>query len=208
MSEYTVVNPATGERGTEYPTITDEALAAAIAGADRAHRDWSRTTTVEQRAALVRKVGELHAERREELAAIIVREMGKPVEQALGEIDFCVAIYDYYADNATGTAHRRADRALGRRGLGVRAAQLDRRDPRDHALELPLLPGRPLRRPEPRRRQHDPAQARAAVPRVGRGARRRSTTTPASPRARTRTSTPRTSRSPTRSPTRASRASR
>ncbi len=100
MSEYTVINPATGERGAEYPTITDEALAAAIAGADRAHREWSRTTTVEQRAALVRKVGELHAERREELAAIIVREMGKPVEQALGEIDFCVAIYEYYADNA------------------------------------------------------------------------------------------------------------
>ena len=100
MGEYTVVNPATGERGAEYPTITDEALEAAIAGADRAHREWSRTTTVEQRAALVRRVGELHSERREELAAIIVREMGKPVEQALGEIDFCVAIYDYYADQA------------------------------------------------------------------------------------------------------------
>jgi succinate-semialdehyde dehydrogenase / glutarate-semialdehyde dehydrogenase len=101
MGEYTVVNPATGERGADYPTISDEALADAIAGADRAHRDWSRTTTVEQRAALVRKVGELHTERREDLAAIIVREMGKPVEQALGEIDFCAAIYEYYADNAT-----------------------------------------------------------------------------------------------------------
>jgi succinate-semialdehyde dehydrogenase/glutarate-semialdehyde dehydrogenase len=101
MSEYAVVNPATDERGAEYPTITDEALDAAIAGADRAHREWSRTSTVEERAALVRKVGALHSERREELADIIVREMGKPVEQALGEIDFCVAIYDYYADGAT-----------------------------------------------------------------------------------------------------------
>jgi succinate-semialdehyde dehydrogenase/glutarate-semialdehyde dehydrogenase len=101
MSDYTVVNPATGERGTEYPTITDEALKDAIAGADRTHREWSRTTSVEERAALVRKVGELHSERREELAEIIVREMGKPVEQALGEIDFCAAIYEYYADNAT-----------------------------------------------------------------------------------------------------------
>jgi succinate-semialdehyde dehydrogenase/glutarate-semialdehyde dehydrogenase len=26
--------------------------------------------------------------------------MGKPIEQALGEIDFCKAIYDFYADNA------------------------------------------------------------------------------------------------------------
>ena len=47
----------------------------------------------------MRRVGELHTERREELAAITVREMGKPTEQALGEIDFCADIYGYYADN-------------------------------------------------------------------------------------------------------------
>jgi succinate-semialdehyde dehydrogenase/glutarate-semialdehyde dehydrogenase len=101
MTEYAVINPATGERVRSYPTISDEALRSAIADADRAHREWSRATTVEQRAALVRRVGELHVERREELAAIIVREMGKPVEQALGEVDFCGAIYEYYADNAS-----------------------------------------------------------------------------------------------------------
>ena len=99
MSEYAVTNPATGERLKEYPTIGDAALAEAIEAAERAHREWSRETTVEERAALVRRVGELHAERRDELAAIIVREMGKPLEQALGEVDFCSAIYEYYADN-------------------------------------------------------------------------------------------------------------
>jgi succinate-semialdehyde dehydrogenase / glutarate-semialdehyde dehydrogenase len=101
VSVYAVTNPATGQVVKEYPTISDEALSAAIAAADDAHRAWSRTSTVEQRAALVRRVGELHTERREELAEIIGREMGKPVEQALGEVDFCVAIYDYYADNAS-----------------------------------------------------------------------------------------------------------
>jgi succinate-semialdehyde dehydrogenase/glutarate-semialdehyde dehydrogenase len=100
VSEYAVTNPATGERVKEYPTISDADLKDAIAAADRAHREWSRATTTEERAALVRRVGELHAERREELAEIIVREMGKPVEQALGEVDFCSAIYEYYADNA------------------------------------------------------------------------------------------------------------
>jgi succinate-semialdehyde dehydrogenase/glutarate-semialdehyde dehydrogenase len=100
LSEYVVINPTTGERAKEYATISDTALANAIAAADRAHREWSRATTIEERAALVRRVGELHTERRDELAAIIVREMGKPVEQALGEVDFCAAIYEYYADNA------------------------------------------------------------------------------------------------------------
>ncbi len=100
MSDYAVTNPATGERAQAYPTITDDALAAAIATADATHRGWARTSTIAERAALVRRVGELHVERREELAAIISREMGKPVEQALGEVDFCAAIYEYYADNA------------------------------------------------------------------------------------------------------------
>ena len=100
MSDYAVVNPATGESVKEYPTISDADLDAAIGRADAAHREWSASSTVDERAALVRRVGELHAERRQHLGEIIVREMGKPIEQAVGEVDFCVAIYDYYADNA------------------------------------------------------------------------------------------------------------
>jgi succinate-semialdehyde dehydrogenase / glutarate-semialdehyde dehydrogenase len=99
MADYAVVNPATGEIVKEYPTISDADLKGAIARADQAHREWASSTTVEERAALIRRVGELHGEQRERLAEIIVREMGKPVEQALGEVDFCVDIYSYYADN-------------------------------------------------------------------------------------------------------------
>jgi succinate-semialdehyde dehydrogenase/glutarate-semialdehyde dehydrogenase len=100
MSLYAVVNPATGETVKEYETISDDDLRDTIGRADQAMRDWSAQTSVEERAALVRRVGELHAEQRERLAEIIVREMGKPVEQALAELDFCAAIYEYYADNA------------------------------------------------------------------------------------------------------------
>ena len=100
MGKYSVVNPATGETVKEYPQISDEDLSAAIAAATEAHRNWAVKTSVSERAALVKKVAELHSERRETLAEIIVREMGKPMEQALGEVDFCVDIYSYYADNA------------------------------------------------------------------------------------------------------------
>jgi succinate-semialdehyde dehydrogenase/glutarate-semialdehyde dehydrogenase len=99
MSDYAVINPATGETLKTYPTITDDELEAAIAGAYQTYQGWGRTTSVEERAKLVRRVGELHLERREQLAAITVREMGKPMEQALGEVDFCADIYGYYADN-------------------------------------------------------------------------------------------------------------
>ena len=97
---YAVINPATGETVKEYPTISDEELRSAIARADDAHESWARSSTVAERAALVRKVGELHVERRQQLAEIIVREMGKPIEQALAELDFVGDIYGFYADNA------------------------------------------------------------------------------------------------------------
>jgi succinate-semialdehyde dehydrogenase / glutarate-semialdehyde dehydrogenase len=100
MGKYAVINPATGETVKEYPEISDGDLSAAITAAADVHRSWGLETTVAERAALVKKVAESHSERREALAEIIVREMGKPMEQALGEVDFCVDIWGFYADNA------------------------------------------------------------------------------------------------------------
>ncbi len=99
-SMYAVVDPSTGELVKEYPTATDEQIEQAVAAAAKAHREWSRGSTVAERAALIRKVSELHTQRRDELAKIIQREMGKPLDQSEGEVDFSAAIYGYYADNA------------------------------------------------------------------------------------------------------------
>src|SRR4029079_5992962 len=100
MSLYAVVDPATGDVVQEYPTATDEQMEQALSAAVKAHREWGRTSTLAERAALMKQVARLHTERREELAKIIQREMGKPLDQALGEVDFSAAIYEYYADNA------------------------------------------------------------------------------------------------------------
>jgi len=100
VNMYAVVNPATGTVEREYPTATDAEIEQALAAADTAFREWSKNSTVAQRAALIKKVAQLHIERREKLAEIINREMGKPVDQSLGEVDFSAAIYDYYADHA------------------------------------------------------------------------------------------------------------
>ncbi len=100
MTDYAVVDPATGETIKTYPTIGDDDLTAAIGRADDAHRSWSRSSTVQERADLIRRVAELHVEQRQRLGEIIVREMGKPIEQAMGEVDFSAEIYSFYADNA------------------------------------------------------------------------------------------------------------
>jgi succinate-semialdehyde dehydrogenase/glutarate-semialdehyde dehydrogenase len=100
MSDYAVVNPATGETLQTYPTITDAELDDAIGRADAAHRAWAASSTVEERAGLLKRLAGLYNDQAQRLGEIIVSEMGKPIEQAVGEVEFSAAIYDYYADNA------------------------------------------------------------------------------------------------------------
>jgi succinate-semialdehyde dehydrogenase / glutarate-semialdehyde dehydrogenase len=119
MSPYAVVNPATGETIKEYPQIGDDELRAAIGRADSASRTWPSSSTVAERAALVRKAGELHSERRQNLAEIIVREMGKPIEQALMEVDFAGEIYGFYADKAEDLMADEPIELLGGEGTAV-----------------------------------------------------------------------------------------
>jgi succinate-semialdehyde dehydrogenase/glutarate-semialdehyde dehydrogenase len=100
VADYAVVNPATGSLIKEYPTIGDADLDSAVARAYAARGPWGRDTTVAERAAIIRRVGQLHEQRKLELGEIISREMGKPVAQAVGEVEFSAGIYEYYADNA------------------------------------------------------------------------------------------------------------
>ncbi|MGW6454433.1 NAD-dependent succinate-semialdehyde dehydrogenase [Streptomyces sp. NPDC055078] len=96
---YAVTDPTTGEVTATYPTATDAEVAAAVDAAQGATA-WGRSGAVAERAALLRRLGDLHTEHRAELAASIVREMGKPLQEAEGEVDFCTDIYHYYADHA------------------------------------------------------------------------------------------------------------
>jgi succinate-semialdehyde dehydrogenase/glutarate-semialdehyde dehydrogenase len=99
VMNYQVTNPATGKIESEYPTATDAEIADILASAASGYASW-KMTDMAHRAQIVARVGQLHAERADELAAIITREMGKPTRQAKGEVLYCSVIYKYYADNA------------------------------------------------------------------------------------------------------------
>jgi len=99
MSEYAVVNPATGQTVARYDSFTDAQVEQALRTAAAGFETW-RNLPVAKRAGMVRRAAELHRERRDELAAIIVREMGKVKAAALGEVDFAADITEYYADQA------------------------------------------------------------------------------------------------------------
>ncbi len=95
---YRVTDPATGEVLEEFPFATDDEVEAAVAAAHGAFAEW-RDRPITERAAIVKRVGELFAERAEDLGRIILQEMGKRLTGGTGEAEFCGDIFGYYADN-------------------------------------------------------------------------------------------------------------
>jgi succinate-semialdehyde dehydrogenase/glutarate-semialdehyde dehydrogenase len=101
MSEYKVVNPATNETEREFAAATDAEILQVLERSARAYQSW-RTTSKAERAKVLLRVAELYKERRDELAALITREMGKPTREAKGEIGLVASIYRYYAEQGPG----------------------------------------------------------------------------------------------------------
>ena len=124
MTEFAVINPATGETLSTYETATDAQVEEAVAQATAAYRTWSQLPVLE-RATFLRRAAQLHRDQRETLGDIIVREMGKPREAAIGEVDFSADIMDFYADNAERiTADMPIDNILGEGTAVMRKAPL------------------------------------------------------------------------------------
>jgi succinate-semialdehyde dehydrogenase/glutarate-semialdehyde dehydrogenase len=100
---YASTNPATGEVTATFDFTTDDAIESALAAGDAAFLSW-RELAIEERAAVTKKIGDLFAERSDELARIAVEEMGKPLGEAVEEVEFCQAIFGYYAEHGPGLA--------------------------------------------------------------------------------------------------------
>lgn len=99
MSTFTTVNPATGEELATFAMMDDDHLEGLIRTADVQYRTWS-AQPIAERVAMLRKIANVYRERIHDLARDISLEMGKPLAAAVGELNFVVAIYEYYAENA------------------------------------------------------------------------------------------------------------
>ena len=131
--------------------------------AHEAYLDW-READLKERAAVIGRVADLFRQNADELARLMTLEMGKPVTQAKGEVELSAAIFEYYATKGPDLL---ADEILDIAGAGkavVRTAPIGAAA-RDHALELPLLPGRAVRGTEPAAGQHHSAQTCRATAR-------------------------------------------
>jgi succinate-semialdehyde dehydrogenase/glutarate-semialdehyde dehydrogenase len=95
-SSIRVVDPATEQELATYDAHGPDEIEAALAAAADAFATW-RDSPLAERRALLQGVAAVLRERRDDFARLITQEMGKPLEEARGEIDKCVLGCEFYA---------------------------------------------------------------------------------------------------------------
>jgi acyl-CoA reductase-like NAD-dependent aldehyde dehydrogenase len=93
------VNPATEEVLVTFEPATPEHVEQALSGAQRAFRQWRRTSFAE-RAELMQRAAAYLRQHKARFGGIITAEMGKPLVEAEAEVEKCAWNCDYYAEHA------------------------------------------------------------------------------------------------------------
>lgn len=104
------LNPATGRRLATYRAHTADEIAAATTAGQRAFLRW-RETVADERAQHLRSLARALGARQAKLAALLTAEVGKPIAQSMREIEKCVAVCHYYAEQ--GAAFLAPERPFG-----------------------------------------------------------------------------------------------
>lgn len=92
-----VINPANREVLGHLPHATEADLEAALQAADRAFKSWRKSSPMD-RAAILRKVGQLTRERAPQIARNMTLDMGKPLAESMGELTSCADHCDWHAE--------------------------------------------------------------------------------------------------------------
>jgi len=92
-------NPYTGEVLEKFKELTKPEIDDALDKADSRFKSW-RKTTFKERAELMLKAAAELKKNKQEYAKDISLEMGKPITQAIAEIEKCAWVCEYYAENA------------------------------------------------------------------------------------------------------------
>ena len=94
-------NPATGERLMEIADHDEPEIERRLAAAFESQRRWAGVPLAE-RMALLRRAAAGLRQGKAALARIASLEMGKPITEALAEVEKCATGFDYYADAGQG----------------------------------------------------------------------------------------------------------
>ena len=89
-------NPATGEVHQTYTMHTADEMHEIIEGAHEAYLSW-RKTSMKERAAIMNKTAEIVERDKQMLGEMMAKQMGKPIQQGVGEAELCAQILRYTA---------------------------------------------------------------------------------------------------------------
>lgn len=92
-----VTNPATGETIASVPKLSAAETRTAIEGAYGAWPAW-RARTAKERSTLLRRWFDLILANKDDLAAIITAEQGKPLAEARAEIGYAASFIEWFAE--------------------------------------------------------------------------------------------------------------
>ena len=106
------VDPATGAELHRYAVMTTADIDAVLAQVSAAQNTWAGTT-VEARTAVLLRAATILRERSAELGALATAEMGKPINEAIAELEKCAWVCEYYAETAP---RQLADEEIGAGG--------------------------------------------------------------------------------------------
>src|SRR6266702_3023523 len=94
-----VTNPVNGVELAKVPAMSTAEATQAVEAAERAFPAWAKLTA-KQRSNILRKWFDLIIANREDLALILTSEQGKPLAEALGEVDIGGAYVEFFAEEA------------------------------------------------------------------------------------------------------------
>ena len=97
---YQSTNPYDGKVFKSFDDITDAQLEDKLKTASQCYEATWRNTSFAERKAVLSKAAALMRERMQPLAELITLEMGKLIDQSIGEVKLSAAILDYYAEHA------------------------------------------------------------------------------------------------------------
>lgn len=96
---FDVTNPADGSLVASVPQLDVEATRTAITTADAAWPAW-RAKTAKERSAILRRWFNLILENKDDLAAIMTAEQGKPLAESAGEVVYGASFIEWFAEEA------------------------------------------------------------------------------------------------------------
>jgi len=96
---FEAVNPATEEVGETHERHGEVEVDGILSEADETFESWS-ARRIQERESMLAEAADVLRDRKREYAETMTREMGKPVTQAVAEVEKCAWVCDYYAENA------------------------------------------------------------------------------------------------------------